>query len=101
MRPSSRVARPTGSRAAPERDRPSGGRRRKTRQWGRASAWARLVLAPVANVVSRLRVLVLAAFRILHGRRLQIRGFISMMYREQEPFTNAGQRCGWRGRAAL
>ena len=54
-----------------------------------ASPWARLVLAPVPNAVSRLRVLGLAAFRILHGRQLQTRGFTSMMHRDHEPCTNA------------
>jgi hypothetical protein len=50
---------------------------------------AHLVLTPIPHPILRLRVLVLAAFLILHGRRLQIRGFTSMMHRDHEPCTNA------------
>ncbi|MDG2241847.1 MAG: hypothetical protein P8L30_16715 [Longimicrobiales bacterium] len=50
---------------------------------------AGFVLWPVPHPVLRLRMLVLAALRVLHGASLQIRGFTSQRNLEQEPCTNA------------
>ena len=52
---------------------------------------AGFVLWPVPHPVLRLRMLVLAALRVLHGGSLQVRGFTSQRNLDQEPCTNASQ----------